>query len=331
MTAAPLRLLAVGGQDVSDMAAGLPEALSQAEITTVKAGEELWSDPLDDLPGRLGRRPDDPPTAVVLGLASALGLAAAAQTEQVDAVVGRIRELWPDCVLVLVNVSCALPAEYVHGGGLARVRALNLAAVELSHRFGSYLLDADRLVAELGGDGLVHGPGRYGAEACAVLQAELVRVLALAGLQHPTTTHVLRLPKMGHVQQVTVTGWRYEIGQMVKPGSVVCDVAVLGRVRFHRPTSALDLASISGRRSLVRRLVGRERLQHAKQQMVGTVVALDRGVLREIRTADGVALAEGDELALLTPDDQASLDTNDPSRLRLFGVAMEFVRPVAVP
>lgn len=59
-----------------------------------------------------------------------------------------------------------------------RAHRLDTLAVDVSHREGVSIVDIDRLLAELGADGTVTGPGSYGPAAQDVIASEVVRILA---------------------------------------------------------------------------------------------------------------------------------------------------------
>jgi hypothetical protein len=86
--------------------------------------------------------------------------------------------------VLVTNVSTIDPAdETVTYQGLEiepfvlRAHRLDLLLIEVSHSVGISIIDVDRLVAELGADGNVEGPARYGREVCERVASEVVRVL----------------------------------------------------------------------------------------------------------------------------------------------------------
>jgi hypothetical protein len=59
-----------------------------------------------------------------------------------------------------------------------RAHKVALTLIDLSHELGISIIDADRLLAEMGGERNVEGVGRYSPEASEVLCDEVLRILA---------------------------------------------------------------------------------------------------------------------------------------------------------
>ena len=131
------------------------------------------SPPAAELAAHLRTREDLAQTdVVVLGVGCAADPAAFRTAARAAVDVAKEAE----CHVLLVNGSTVVADE--PRARSVDIAALNLAAVELSMATGISVIDADRAVAELGGDADVEAPLMYRPEAHGAIQRELVRVLA---------------------------------------------------------------------------------------------------------------------------------------------------------
>ena len=113
-------------------------------------------------------------------------LSAEASKQQLLEVVGTIKgEL--DAHVIVYNCSTVDPADQTynyHGVGETiplRVQQLNRIIIEISVKEGISIIDADRVLAELGARDNVPSALEYSAEACKALCEETLRVLADVG------------------------------------------------------------------------------------------------------------------------------------------------------
>jgi hypothetical protein len=202
------------------------------------------------------------------------------------------------CEVIFLNASTIDPSDFATNyAGLTDepfsmvAQRLDLDLLRLSVSEDVSIVDADRILAELGASALVVGPTDYLVDACAAVCAETARVIDDIGfLDKILLDHNpeggrdwirLELPFLvSGAEEVIVTKWHKSVGEIVESGDPLCDVTVRsGRamVRVNAASKLLEGDRSTGRRPNMRtvRLKVGFRLTSAESIQLSEVIAED--------------------------------------------------------
>lgn len=310
---APVRILVKGGADARDCLLSKAEGgtkldrglrdilLDRYGIGSVKVQVEFEERPpaagyVDELAGRAGPAANAP-DLVILSLHPDVlrpydrGFGAA----MTDVV--RILKNGGSQV-VFLNASTIDPSDFAtnYAGLTAEpfsmvAQRLDLDLLRLSVSEDVSIVDADRILAELGASALVVGPTDYLVDACVAVCAETARVIDDIGFldkvmqdQNPEGGRDwvrLELPFLvSGAEEVIVTKWHKSVGETFEMGDPLCDVTVQsGRamVRVNAASKLLEDDRSNGRRPNMRtvRLKVGFRLTSAESIQLSEVIADD--------------------------------------------------------
>lgn len=192
-----LQILALGGQELTDVLAGRSEGGTKlARGLKEKAAEQFGGKVQVDIsyqPGtRLGALSGWSAPADSLDVVLVSTLSDVVGPGRLD--VSRLHEDGKNAIkslrgsgahVLVMNVSTVDPDDTVTNyhdleddTPALRAHKIALTLIDLSHELGISIIDADRLLAELGAERNVEGIGRYSPDASEVLCNEVLRVLA---------------------------------------------------------------------------------------------------------------------------------------------------------
>jgi hypothetical protein len=258
--------------------------------------------------------------------------------------------------VVVLNGSTVVPddvaSRYCNGEETPALvmHRLNAALMELATGEGISILDADRIIAELGGEHHVTGLLEYSDTANDALCAELVTILGDAGYLDGRARRdgsgaraarsALRIEMVADrvaVRGGRVRGWRLAEGDTFASGDAVVDVDVTQWANLARNRNRPHLGGASDREDELKIVA------HRRPYAI-RVVALEGGVLGKIAAPVGTEVAVGDLLGVVgvTPDIDAPLEAPAPGgptlqtyacrvRRREERVMHDKPRPVAPP
>ncbi|HWC32180.1 MAG TPA: hypothetical protein VG709_03550 [Actinomycetota bacterium] len=323
-THASLRLLAVAARDVDDVVAGkagngrepdrgIDDAVGVSvavELTRLPAGG--WAATAERVRSFTTQRP----FTLLISVSAELEDPSPDPKQALLALAGLVTgERGGRIVVLNASSVAAAGASMASGGSLElAIRRLNLVAVEVSHETGISVLDADRVVATASAGPKVGAALDYSPDVLRSLQAALVRILDDLGVGAGAVLEA-RVPFVRPAKRLRIERWLSREGDRIEPGDRLCEIGLVGARRMTRPTNAVVLASISGRRTL-RSLLSRERAGARARTGTLSLVARDAGVLRRIMAARGAAIHPGDAIAVFTPEPDSAIEGVRPDAFR---------------
>lgn len=215
--------------------------------------------------------------------------------ESIRAVAAKAQE--HDADLLVFNVSTYVPDQtiyYFKPGEdqpyALRAHALDLLVEQLAGEHGFFVLDVDRIVAELGAGEAVEGPGRYSSEALAVIGDEAASAsMALPSVSLAYGAEVMQLvvPRYDRRTEAGVLeDWHVNAPTAIEPGDALFDV------RFDHLHTRL---AAQGRRDTGRSL----RV---------AVVATQTGYLKEISARPGQRVEVGSRVGVVVKHQDIDAD-----------------------
>jgi hypothetical protein len=194
-----------------------------------------------------------------------------------------------------------------------QIMDLDLVVLDGSKQTGLSVIDVDRLVAEIGGHGHIHGPCAYDEAVTGLVRDEITRVLGLRGVLQQTRAWRLVLPPLPQVSDLVLTEWLKQPGDAIADGDALCTVVVTGLRKLDRVTDARDLAAIVPKSGWWQQRRRRGRVRRKDVELAVTVKAWEGGVLRTMFVRSGHRFGPQSVLAVVTADagtqvpDQAEL------------------------
>ena len=180
------------------------------------------------------------------------------------------------------------------------------------------IVDADRILAELGASALVVGPTDYLVDGCVAVCAETARIIDDSGfLDKVLLDHNpeggrdwirLELPFLvSGAEEVIVTEWHKSVGETVESGDPLCDVTVRsGRamVRVNTASKLLEEDRPAGRRPNMRTV---------RLKVGFRLTAAESIQLSEVTVDNGQAIGKDSLLAIATSRVGSPSDRPQPS------------------
>ncbi|MBA2337205.1 MAG: hypothetical protein H0V96_05510 [Acidimicrobiia bacterium] len=139
-----------------------------------------------------------------------------------------------DTRLVVYNLSTYVPDGDDIDAAIAfgdRAQRLDLALATVAGEHSMVVVDADRIVAELGAGEHVIAPGRYSAEAASDISEEAVAQVDALGVLDPMASELSLLVIPRYDRRTTagsITRWHKSAGDAVDPGDLLFDIAFGG-------------------------------------------------------------------------------------------------------
>ncbi|MDQ3781841.1 MAG: hypothetical protein M3349_02755 [Actinomycetota bacterium] len=194
----------------------------------------------------------------------------------------RVVGLLGDTRLVVYNLSTYVPDGDDIESAIAfgdRAQRLDLALATVAGEYPIVVVDADRIVAELGAGDHVIAPGRYSAEAANDISEEAVGQVDALGVLDPMASELSLLVIPRYDRRTTagsITRWHKAAGDAVDPGDLLFDIAFGG---------------------LTSRLGATKDVKTSKRVMTLGVVAAEAGHILHITSTAEVSV--GDRVAVI--------------------------------
>lgn len=245
--------------------------------------------------------------------------------------------------VVFLNASTIDPSDFATNyAGLSDepfsmvAQRLDLDLLRLSVSEDVSIVDADRILAELGASALVVGPTDYLVDGCAAVCTETARIIDDIGLLDKVflnhTTEGARdwirfeLPFLiSGAEEVTVTEWHKSVGETVERGDPLCDVTVRSGRAMVRVNAASKLLEDD-------RPTGRPNMRTVRLSAGFRLTAAESFQLSEVITHNGQTIGKDRLLAVGScrvglPSDRPGPSSKDRLTLPLMRVKVRALEP----